>query len=348
MGEMASPPPNPSFLIFTSFSNPLPRKYPHPHKPNLLIPPLIHRTLHTALDKDPPSTASTPSGLIIPHPDFIIKHDLPALPSKGGSERRNAPRKDVETTLDTAQPTSNVGEDGLSRDEDTDAEVTVKLHLVGPSPPAVRLRWIAHALDALGRYKGLGEIDTLLVGFRGVDYKGKKSAVAEVFGCGAEGMENGSGGEAVENGTAADVEKVWRAMVEAKSSSAKAHVPNGHFSEEDQDLEDAMAHVKSLGTLYMPLGLLESLSKCGQAPCINSMDTPDCHHLPREYTEFAKERGIELWAGGGGEGSGECLIIAYTSSTFHTELLFTHCLLPSRRSVDGCVLLICGRPHAIC
>ena len=77
-----------------------------------------------------------------------------------------------------------------------------------------------------------------------------------------------------------------------------------------------------VGTLYLPLGVLRRLTdeagkgQQGQAggangqdagrrgPVINMLDTPDCHSLPKEYTAYAKEQDIALWAGGGGEGAG--------------------------------------------
>ncbi|ORX34140.1 hypothetical protein BD324DRAFT_166633 [Kockovaella imperatae] len=302
----------PSLLIFTGSHHPLPRKYPHPHKPILLIPPFMHRTLHAALDQTPPATSTTSDGtLIIPHPDNIIKHDLPELAADrtGIDEKPHGQTNDASTTLDTAQPLSTVAEDGFSRSDDIDAEVTVKLHLVGSSTSSsTRLEWITKALTSLAEFKGLKEVDTLLLGFKGVDYRGQKSEAATVLGCGTEGMESGSGGEVVDEQVASEVVDTWRALIKAKGASSKG-LPNGSSAPDGHsiptvDLEQAVKHVKILGTLYMPLSLLETLSEdAAQAPTINSMDTPDCHHLPREYLDFARERGIELWAGGGGEGS---------------------------------------------
>jgi hypothetical protein len=39
-------------------------------------------------------------------------------------------------------------------------------------------------------------------------------------------------------------------------------------------------------------------------PVVNCMNTPDCHWLPEDLLSYARDNGIELWAGGGGEGSG--------------------------------------------
>lgn len=35
------------------------------------------------------------------------------------------------------------------------------------------------------------------------------------------------------------------------------------------------------------------------------MNTPDCHWLPEDLLRYAEDNEIELWAGGGGEGSGQ-------------------------------------------
>ena len=343
MGSQVDPP---SLLVFTTSQIALPRRYPHPHKPNLIVPPLIHRALHSAFDPDPPRVSVSGSTIIIPDPESIVKHDLPLTLANNG----NAPAQESSATgqagveaaaLDSSQPpTSSDRPDGLEKSDITDAEITVKLHLVGPSkgpssdsasstsPSQIserRLRWIVQALEALRRYKGLVEIDTLLLGFKGIDYKGKKTVASEFFGCGAEGLEEGTGAENVDEETAQGVLDVWRTVTAAKESQAgsskqrshhhgstsevssrsqaNGHASNTHFASTD-GLADTMSRVQSLGTLYLPLSLLEILSETASPPAINSMDTPDCHHLPKEYSSFARSKGIELWAGGGGEGSG--------------------------------------------
>ena len=160
----------------------------------------------------------------------------------------------------------------------------MKLHIVGKGDPKVRASWVAESLEFLGTHKGLRSVDTLLLGFSGVDYKGKKTVASEMFGCGAEGLESGSGSEIVDEETERGVREVWDLV--SKSGLG----------------------VFNLGTLYLPLGLLKKLSEEDVAPKINAMDTPDCQSLPKEYSAFARERGIELWAGGGGEGAGESRI----------------------------------------
>lgn len=278
-----------SLLLLTSTQAPLPTRYPHPHKPRYVIPPLVHRSLHNALDIAPKDTTSQNGSspgysvvqgrLIVPHPDQIIKHDIPAsngtppLPSE------------LSNHTDTNVVNDTVTSEG-------DAELTLKLHLVGPGTAEERCKWVDEALSDLAAYRGLGSgsVDTLLVGWKGVDYKGKKTAVSEFFGCGAEGLEGGGGGEEVSAEVEQEVEQGWSLI-------------RGTYEEGGR--------VKRLGTMYLPLGVLRRLVIGGEdkkrikKPEINMLDTPDCHHLPKEYSGFAKENDVELWAGGGGEGAGE-------------------------------------------
>ncbi|WVQ85713.1 hypothetical protein IAT38_007879 [Cryptococcus sp. DSM 104549] len=247
--------PAPSLLLFTTSHTSLPVRYPHPRKPALLLPGLIHRALHTALDTSPPSFALTPSGsLAIPHPGALAR---PApLPVANGDAAPDA--------------------------EQDDTEVTVKLHLVAAASAQERAEWVRASLGMLAEHKGLGAPDNLLLGFRGVDYRGAKTAATEMFGCGSEGLEapnTASLDAALESEVLAVWEEVFRAEGLVK--------PEG-----------------KLGSLYAPLGLLEKLvEREGGRVRVNALDTPDCHHLPKDYTGYAREHGVALWAGGGGEGS---------------------------------------------
>ena len=290
---MTLEPPPTSLLLFTTSQSPLPVRFPHPRKPILLLPPLVHRTLHAALDATPPSTAfissSSQPTVIIPHPETLRKHDVPCHRSPPTRTSTTGTRTSTDHPAETTQPAfSNHG-------SEIDAEVTVKIHLIRSAPSTTRAEWVTNALDLLEKYKGLGSVDTLLVGFKGVDYKGKKTAASEMFGCGSEGLESGSGSEFVDEETTKEVEQVWRALAPLVSASKSTNSSSSSIGE---------PRVKALGTLYLPLNLLASLSQTKIPPAINSMDTPDCHHLPKEYSGFAKEQGIQLWAGGGGEGSG--------------------------------------------
>ena len=265
---------HPSLVIFTTSQSPLPIRFPRPHKPTLNLPALVHRSLHSALDASPPSLSTQDGTLIIPHPDTLIKHDVPPHHTHPAHTSTDAAR--------AAQP--EAAGTGSAKGDELEAEITVKIHLVGDGSPSTRAQWVDDALETLRRHKGLSEIDTLLIGFKGVDYKGKRTAAADFFGCGAEGL-TGDVFAVVSEQAAKDARGTWEAVA--------------------QTYGDQKRGVKALGTLYLPLDVLQDLSESSSAPKVNSLDTPDCHSLPKEYTQYAKERGIELWAGGGGEGSGE-------------------------------------------
>lgn len=226
------------------------------------------------------------STIVIPDPDTLLKHDVPkfhnALAPADNSE-------ESDPNVDSQPPASH---SALAIGDEVDAEVTVKIHLGGnaTTTPEEKIQWVHEGLRVLAERKGLQGVDTLLIGFRGVDYKGKKTAASEFFGCGAEGMEGGSGSDVVEDQLLQQVKSIWEGV--SKDLSAGGG-------------DERQTEVKTIGTLYLPLGALKELSETQYPPKINSLDTPDCHHLPQEYAGFAKEGGIELWAGGGGEGSGE-------------------------------------------
>lgn len=94
-----------------------------------MLPPLIHRALHTALDAKPPSAALNTSTdtLIIPKPEALNKH-TPA------------------------------------EYEHEDYEVTVKIQLRRTQPIAACLDDIRDALEILSSRKGLSSPDVVLVG----------------------------------------------------------------------------------------------------------------------------------------------------------------------------------------
>ncbi|OCF42874.1 hypothetical protein I317_03351 [Kwoniella heveanensis CBS 569] len=326
--------PAPGLLIFTTSQTPLAVRYPRPRKPVLHLPALVHRSLHNALDGETPSAlfvvppqtstaTATAKSLIIPHPDGLVKHDLPSSPSHTTHTHANA-----DTSVTPHEPLSEIngeiaGTNGLSdssADYLVDTELTVKIHLVGDSSAAKspatsaeeKLSWIKEALETLESYKGLNKqaIDTLLVGFKGVDYRGAKTAASEMFGCGTEGLE-APNTETIIAELEEEILAVWKALLTSSLGSS---------SSEGLGL---VGDDTRLGSLYAPLGLLKKLVDLGAegrsgsgsstgsgvgakgGVKVNALDTPDCHHLPKEYTSFAKEKGVQLWAGGGGEGSGE-------------------------------------------
>lgn len=125
-----------------------------------------------------------------------------------------------------------------------------------------------------------------------------------MFGCGSEGLENPSS-EDVDPGVEEEIMRFWKGLSDVLAGQS-SHSQTGNGEGERR--------IGRVGTLYLPLGLLRRLSdegksEAGSEVSINALDTPDCHSLPKEYTTFAKERGIELWAGGGGEGSGELSLL---------------------------------------
>ncbi len=65
-------------LLFAGSQSPLPVRYPHPDKPRLALPPLVHRSLHTALDAAPPSALFADGLLSIPQPGSLHKHAVEA------------------------------------------------------------------------------------------------------------------------------------------------------------------------------------------------------------------------------------------------------------------------------
>lgn len=267
--------------IFTTSQTPLAARYPRPTKPTLNVPPLIHRSLHQALDQTPPSLSSTttsPKGITIPHPDHLRKHDIPVAP------------------------------------EHDEVELTLKIHLVGEGSAEERSQWVQDALALLDTHLGLGGADTLLVGFKGVDYKGKKTET-ETDSAETNGVPAIASEYSVSPGIESHIIEFWSLLT--------TNLRKG----------DRKTKVKNLGTMYLPLGLLKRLkeaeseskpdskSESGTGLVINSLDTPDCHHLPKDFTGWAKENEVQLWAGGGGEGSGQ--------SSFHNPQPTSNCLSPS-------------------
>lgn len=116
-------------LLFSGSQSPLAVRYPHPQDPKLVLPPLVHRALHTALDAKPPSAALNPhtDTLIIPKPEALNKH----------------------TPVEYEQE---------------DFEVTVKIQLRREQSTAAYLESIRSALEILSFRKGLSVSDVVLIG----------------------------------------------------------------------------------------------------------------------------------------------------------------------------------------
>ncbi|CAK9782255.1 hypothetical protein CC85DRAFT_325376 [Cutaneotrichosporon oleaginosum] len=188
-------------LLFAGTQSPLPVRYPHPDKPRLALPPLVHRSLHTALDAAPPSALFADGLLSIPQPGSLHKH---------------------------------------ARDADHDATVKVQVYAGGEYLPAIE-----EALGTLARVKGLSEVETGLVG-----------------------LPAGTGAE--------EWNAVWESLGGIRGAT-----------------------VAKWGTIGLDA---DQLSKLSSTPAVNELNVTDCATLPKEYTAFAKEKGIQLWASGGGAG----------------------------------------------
>jgi hypothetical protein len=178
-----------SLLLFTTSQTPLAIRYPAPSRArNLPIPPLLHASLHLAIDRAPapPSFTMTEEGvLMIPDPEDKI----------------DAINGNREAVAEEQQ-----GVDGSEPDKDT--EITVKFYIISDSPASTstsspsttatttrttttvqrQKQQITRALRNLQHYKAhdprwRGDrahsgIDTFLIGWKGVEYRGEKRSVS--------------------------------------------------------------------------------------------------------------------------------------------------------------------------
>lgn len=256
----------PSLVLFTTSQTPLAVRYPHPRKPILTVPPLLHRSLHNALDRDQPSAA------------FVVNAG-----DAGGVAQGTLYIPNLE---ELAKPSPLPVANGHAAPElvHDNIELTVKVHLIvsptSTSPASARAEWVSEALQVFRKAKRLPLPDNLLIGFKGIDYRGIKTAT------GAEASVTPNT-EIVPAELEEEVLKVWERVFAERGKLVKE---NG-----------------KLGSLYAPQGLLKKLTEReGEGRVkVNALDTPDCHHLPKDYTGYARKNGVELWAGGGGEGSGK-------------------------------------------
>lgn len=166
-----------SLLLFTTSQTPLAVRYPTPENArSLLIPPLLHASLHLAVDRPSPSLTLTEEGvLMIPNPEDRID-EINGNRSTGDVEPEN-----VEEAND-------------------DSEITVKFHIVSDSPAlneedassasdslksvqrqksqiSRALRNLEHYKSSDPRWRGQRArkgIDTFLIGWKGVEYRGEK------------------------------------------------------------------------------------------------------------------------------------------------------------------------------
>ncbi|KIS01706.1 hypothetical protein L804_01585 [Cryptococcus deuterogattii 2001/935-1] len=255
----------PSLVLFTTSQTPLAVRYPHPLRPILTVPPLLHRSLHNALDRDQPSA--------------VFVGDAEGV---GGVTQGTLYIPNLEELVNPSPLSVPNGHTAPESVQD-DIELTIKIHLtVSPTsiPTAsAQAEWVGEALQVVRKAKCLPLPDNLLIGFKGIDYHGVKTAT------GAEGSV-APNTETIPAELEEEVLKVWERV----------------FAERSRIVKEG----GKLGSLYAPQGLLKKLTEREEGRGrvkVNALDTPDCHHLPKEYTEYARKNGVELWAGGGGEGS---------------------------------------------
>lgn len=163
-------------VLYTTTTTPLVVRYPTPPKQQLVLPAIVHQTLHTALDR---ATADS-----FEYSESSRTLRIPAVP-----------------------------EASVSAGLDPDLELTVKLHLLARQAHDS----VPEALETLKDAKGwtTAQIDTLLVGFKGVDYKGKRTAAGEMFGCGSEyWLGGGEEGVVVPEHVQDEILKVWEVHIE--------------------------------------------------------------------------------------------------------------------------------------
>jgi hypothetical protein len=94
-------------------------------------------------------------------------------------------------------------------------------------------------------------------------------------------------------------------------STSGQQLPNktqtSHLGKADKDLLNEFIRTPPTNSPPQNFTRLHSLDVDGSAkvlpPAVNSLSTPDCHSLPQELQDYARDKGIELWAGSAGEGS---------------------------------------------
>jgi len=118
----------PRLILFSGSQSPLAVRYPRPAKSPLVLPPLVHRALHTALDPQQPSVLVDSDTVTIPHPGALAKHAI----SDGEYEK--------------------------------EYETTVKIQLTEARDPSTVVGLIREALQVLAERKGLNTVDVVLLG----------------------------------------------------------------------------------------------------------------------------------------------------------------------------------------
>lgn len=248
-----------SLLLFTTSQTPLAPRYAHPAKPELIIPSLLHASLHSALDREPPSFKLNPDGvLMIPDPKDGIDDVRGDFPYSGPITQESS---------------------GGERNFD-EAEITVKMYLVTPSTHTIEQQkaQVARAVRNLIHYKAKDKrwngraskmIDTFLLGWKGIDYVGIETSADET------GRKPSCGSAKLASKLAADQERA-QALRDSQSDSLP-EAEKRDLVELWQALGSLVPQARQLGVMSLPLPLLTLLSEScphsqqASVPAFNSL-----------------------------------------------------------------------------
>lgn len=102
----------------------------------------------------------------------------------------------------------------------------------------------------------------------------------------------------------------------SSNGEAQRRGPHKAVNQGDKDLLDSYIKTPPRSTLRLPTDNGDHGETAAAAadttpraahnvrpPAVNSINTPDCQRLSPDLQTYAREKGIELWAGGSGEGS---------------------------------------------
>ncbi len=119
-------------------------------------------------------------------------------------------------------------------------------------------------------------------------------------------MDEGEGGERerkISTNSTGSATKEDKALLEEMLASATSPpiTVGGADTAGSAAKQDGVAVASSTSTATSP----STPASTHRQLKVNSLNTPDCHSLPEGLLKWAKEEGVELWAGGSGIGSGE-------------------------------------------
>jgi len=355
---------------------------------------LLHTSLHSALDRQPPSWKLDGETVYIPDPADIPCADL----GNGGKAKANGSGGRINNGNGLSSSVASL-DDEVTEDD----EVTLRFYLTSSYPSdgvRTQLSHIATGTSLFLDHKKWNKIDTFLVGWRHVNYIGQppgpaEDGMARSGGCGsmklasklvadAERLMGGSEEDWLDEQKKEEMKQLWQQLPSvlpidvdlvgtmslplpllefltdcSSPLSSNAPTPTRSMSPSDVDpstsstFEDPKAEQSASASVndisssspahatIQDRQLLADLPSThrpsvhgpahahrvhsvgsghtSRAPAVNRLNTPDCHSLPQELLQFANERKIQLWAGGSGEGSGECSLFHYRCAPYARE-----------------------------